>query len=76
MTVNNELETTLNFISKPIDVEFGNVWIGYGLGLFEHFLRNVKFTNSSVGSAVLREFSFLMTLLSEYGNSSFTVTQE
>jgi hypothetical protein len=64
MTVNNELETTLNFISKLIDVEFGNVWIGYGHGLCEHFLRKVEFTNSSVGSAVLREFSSLMTLLS------------
>ena len=65
VTVNNELETTLNFINKTTDVEFGNVWIGYGLGLFEHFLRKVEFTISSVGSAVLREFSFLMTLSSE-----------
>ena len=74
--MNNELETTFNFINKPINVELWNVWIGYGLGLFEHFLRKVEFTNNSVGSAVLREFSFLMTLLSEYGNSSFTVTHE
>jgi len=40
----NELETTLNFINKFIDVEFGNVWIGYGHDLFEHFLRKVEFT--------------------------------
>jgi hypothetical protein len=76
MSVNNEWERTLNFINKLIDVEFGNVWKGFGHGLFKHFLRKIEFTNSSVGSAVLREFSFLTTLLSEYGNSSFTVTQE
>jgi hypothetical protein len=44
MTVNNELETKLNFINKLIDVELGNVWIRYGHGLFEHFLRKVEFT--------------------------------
>ena len=44
MTVNNELETTLNFIDKFIDVEIGNIWIGYGHGLFEHFLRKYEFT--------------------------------
>jgi len=37
MTVNNELETTLNFINKLIDVEFGNLWIGYGHGLIQTF---------------------------------------
>ena len=44
MTVHNELETTWNFINKLFDIDFWNVWIGYGRGLFEHFLRMVTFT--------------------------------